>query len=278
MYSIDLESKNLKGAKSGKMFLLSSSGKVPYEASAFAPNFLIPPTEILDIGYYQLTFSYLENNRLQAPYDTNCIDYKSFMNVSSSIECFTKCTNDMVKKYFGKGHFIAITYNTDDKVDPRDDTRDEDRIINQDEIDDESTAELLNQLEERCVERCSRMDCNQRYTITQVFSDPNDVNITIKYIVSSPQEPFVTIGAIPRLELLEYLIFILSSTSIWFGFHILMLDPRKLGWIPNEGKTDCQKKCGFCEVTRRRLLRGINQTFNQSRSPSILISRCSQSE
>lgn len=271
MYSIDLEGKHLKGAKSGKMFLLSSSGKVPYEASAFAPTFLIPPTEILDIGYYQLTFSSLENHRLKAPYDTNCVDYKSFMNVSSSIECFTKCTNDMVKKYFGKGHFIAITYNTVD-------TSDENRIINQDEIDDESTAEFLNELEERCVERCSRMDCNQRYTITQVFSDPNNDNVTIKYIVSSPQEPFVTIGAIPRLELLEYLIFVLSSASIWFGFHILMLDPSKLGWISNEENTDCRKKCDFCEVTRKRLLRGINQTFNQSRSPSILISQCSQSK
>lgn len=256
MYSIDLKSKYLKAAKSGKMFLLSSSGRIPYEASAFAPNFLIARREDLDIGYYWLTFSMLTNVKLEYPYDTNCIDYMKVMNTSSEIECFRDCVNSVVKKYFGKGHFISITYSRGDDFD--DDQRE--RIISGDDIDDEPTSNLLNQLELGCRETCSRSDCNQKYTITNVFSDPNDDNITIKYLISSPQEPFVKINSIVKMQILEYLIFILSSTSIWFGFYFLMLDPRKLAcklWQP-----EVTTGCSFCKLTRWKLNQRMMNSFN----------------
>ena len=263
MYSINLKSKFLKSAKSGKMFLLSSSGRVPYEASAFAPNFLRAPREELDIGYYWLTFSMLTNVQLKSPYDTHCIDYKSFINMSSGIECFTACVDSVVKKYFGKGHFISITPNRGHGDIDNDAKVVNDyhqlRIISGDDIDDESTANLLNQLEEGCLLRCEKSDCNQKYTITNVFSDPNNDNVTIKFLVSSPQEPFITIGSIPRLEILEYLIFILSSTSIWFGFYFLILDPGKL--INKCTRKVGKDQCAFCVGTRKTLIQEMVRSF-----------------
>ena len=181
------------------------------------PFYSVSPTDWDGLQIYDgycigVTYSYQSFHLLKSPFATNCKNYKSDTEYYSRKDCIRKCK---LKHSTEECGVIA------DEVEIYKDEHSIRFATNQNES---LCAESLS-LDRICLEECPHLDCIKTfYKATQIFKfgfqneiniDFNAVNIWIDYIL--PREPETTFFHKPRIEMVEFICYLASTISLWFG-------------------------------------------------------------
>lgn len=164
--------------------------------------------------FYRLSYSMINNHRLPPPYHSNCMNYSMSTGYTSQKKCVDECVLKRVFKTLRKLPFTPIV---------RDASLDH-LLITTKDLEDQSYADKLNILEEKCNNKCSLLDCDDIIYMTRLEkSEPSD---SIRFRVQTPHEPDIVITLSPKLDFKEFLVDILNCLGIWLG--LSMFDMKKV--------------------------------------------------
>ena len=195
------------------------------------PSFSVAPTDWdgfqIDAGYCTgLAYSYQSFHLLERPFATNCKNYMSDTEYYSRKDCIRKCK---LKHSTEECGVIA---------DEMEVYKDEHSIRFASNQNESKCAENLN-LDRICLEECPHLDCIKTfYKTTQIakldFNHTTECdaidkrNGLVEFIM--PKEPETTFFHKPRIEMVEFICYLASTVSLWFGISMFS-SLCSLSWI-----------------------------------------------
>lgn len=197
--------------------IVHASESYPTRSVAFSPVIFREynrTTKQADFNYFDLTYMYIVHDRLPYPYTTDCRDYSSDK-LDNRLACVNNCLRDACIAAFNKIPFTVIT-STPDDIKP----------ISPLDIANETFSVQLRAIEKECIGKCSKMDCNERYAVTKVTSQPD--NGEIQFVVNVPREPSYRVSYRAIMKMVEFLTYVFSCVGTWFGLSVISLSPPHL--------------------------------------------------
>ena len=165
--------------------------------------------------YYTITFSYKSFHLLKSPFATNCADYKSDKEFVSRKDCLRNCKlESSIKKCGVIPHYIEVYRGEASK----------NFAMN----DHDKTCLASLELGTTCLRKCPHVDCVKTYYKTSIGSKvslKNDSEVTdqesivVEFVL--PTEPETTFIHRPRIETVEFICYLASTVSLWFGVSML---------------------------------------------------------
>ncbi|KAI1283080.1 hypothetical protein HDE_12848 [Halotydeus destructor] len=165
------------------------------------------------------TFSSFNVQSLPAPYTTDCIDYDMLGKFSSKYDCIEKCKVEKSVAILDRVPFSAIIAESAAEYLNR-------TILSNRDFANLTLARIFNGIQESCrhAPQCRFSNCYDEIQVTHALSHKRTNDI--EFNVHAPREPFFEIWILPRLDIIDYVIYLCSCISIWLGFSAL--DLRKL--------------------------------------------------
>ena len=250
--------------------ILNELDSRPFRSSAFTSpiaRFYNPMTRAARYNHFALTYYIVNNKLLEAPYVTDCIDYTKF-GLLDAEECIKQCLVNKSMSSFDRYPYSVL----EQKKLPN-------KIFTLPILKgNNSVSSMLYRYERKCQSQCKKVGCKLSYTITQATKDPN--NDYLSFDVNIPQLPNYIIKFRPKMDFIEYFIYVLSCFGTWFGLSILSLNPfRAKLWTVHESSTKRRKSvqsdhymkkqadryhrtCIYCSQTRYILLNTAKQRLD----------------
>ena len=148
-------------------------------------------------------------NSLPAPYDTRCI------NGLNQDKCKGTCiTKKLVSELNRLPSYFYITNEFQDL-----------KTINADDIQNETVAFILSQIQQDCNSHCSYMPCYQIVSFTDsdnYYNSDDEGYLSIVSLV--PQRPALHVSSIPSTSIPDFLLYMCNCFGIWFGLSFAVLD------------------------------------------------------
>ncbi len=143
---------------------------------------------------------------IQKPYSTACVNYKQF-GYNFRSDCIFKCKTDFHKKELNSWPgFYA--------------TNDSESDLFMTERENKSFNLIAGQ---KCLKHCgNENDCLKEYYVQDYRRFLKD-NISFDIDVAPTQYPILIIKHSPKIQFEEFMCYIASITSVWFGFSVIML-------------------------------------------------------
>ena len=165
-------------------------------------------------NYFVSQFQMFQTENLEAPYDTNCLEYS----MSTQEMCIMDCV--MARSIERTGAIpsqVIVSQPIDFKhIDER----------------NESLSRVVDTLVDQCTSNhCSRRDCHISVTVSVMSKNLKVNEDSFRFLVGAPYAPDTTVVRGPDFLLSDYVLFTLSLAGSWFGFSILgalhmVLPPR----------------------------------------------------
>ena len=153
-------------------------------------------------GLYSIT-------RLEKPYDTKCTVNEEY----SEFACRRRCKIAVFKRH---GYFPSTEYTVSPLPIKHMNTK---GYLNKTLLQDTRTRTDI------CRKICNQKFCNEKFSVTDV-SSTQELNSRLLTITSScSTRPMVIIEYLPRIPLMEFVMYISSSIGIWFGTSVLSINP-----------------------------------------------------
>ena len=190
---------------------------VPWTSIVLGAQFDMPADATLQRAQLHsifATYSNLSFTLLPHPYDSNCRDYR-LDGLSGRRECHYRCLERLAVARFNKSHYSNLIY------EPR-----KHKHLSVYDLMNETINEQLKGMESRCARLCAQPPCAYHYSITSISVAANphvqDLHVQIPY------QPFMHILHLPAMQLVEFLVYVLSCLGVWFGVSVLSLNPVAL--------------------------------------------------
>jgi hypothetical protein len=155
--------------------------------------------------WYGISYSMDTYLLLEEPYSTNCLNYHIQTEYLSQKDCFRRC-------------LLKEIVNECDSI-PEDTNLFEWEIKSLIDKHFENNCSKNIQLRNRCLFLCRKMDCvihyYKPYVITSV---PNNGKESSTVMISILTEPKRIYRYLPKIETIEFLCYLASILSLWFGF------------------------------------------------------------
>lgn len=160
-----------------------------------------------------VAFARYNSTLLEAPYESKCRKYEFFYAYfggpfSSQGDCFHTCYLAEVKdKYHLRPSILSVENSTDSFV------------TNNMASNNRSLRNNLRWLFNKCYLICERQNCIREDFIVRKVSDANykdSGHMTVSLLV--PVDPDMAVTAKPMMEMIEFVTYVLSCISFWFGF------------------------------------------------------------
>ena len=170
--------------------------------------------EIKKSFYYSMGFTLNSYQLLERPYPTDCKNYNTNTVYLSRKDCIRKCK---IKQSLDKCR--VISYETDVY-------RDE-PVVRFAETKDEIQCVKDLKLKRSCMKMCPNSDCYKQHFVPKIVSESNenypDYTEMSLAITADPQ---VKNYHKPRIETVEFLCYMASTFSLWFGFTMISIYSR----------------------------------------------------
>lgn len=151
---------------------------------------------------YQLGFQKITTRKLPKPFKDACINY-NLSPFETHFHCLDECINEKIRKTTGKYHPYLLR--------TADHYREDVQFINVSTI---NYADYHDACESVCPENCTTTMYNVVTVDSEIYLD-DQLTIVVDYLT-----PNIDITYRARLTLEEYLIYIGSILSLWFGWCI----------------------------------------------------------
>lgn len=187
---------------------LSRPGDYPYTELAVAPQ---------RFGDHNLMVGYksLKSKLLPSPYTSNCFDYKQIA-FNSRDDCYSKCVFEKTIEKIYKLPFAVILDDNYNK-----------RIVSYIDIQEKKVSQIVQSIHDQCSLKCRKRDCYKESLTTLVMPLSTDSE-TFVIATAVPSDPEVDVRTSPKMSLIEFIIFFLSSISTWTSLSIMSLNPAEL--------------------------------------------------
>ena len=154
---------------------------------------------------------------LPLPYETQCVEGEAPQ------FCSMLCTIKRVTQRVGRYPFSEIISTSDNM-----------KILSAIDLQNQSVATKVKEIDEICRKECSHRQCESCYTLTDAaeYSTP-DVNDSLILVAGVPKSNGLTVKTLPFMKLIEYINHICVSGSIWLGVSVLSAYPLKHLWLKN---------------------------------------------
>lgn len=117
------------------------------------------------------------------------------------------------------------------------------RFIARIDILDGEISKTLDSINEICESKCNIRQCDTNYCLT-TFSTVKYDNLAFR--VDLPSAPTIKIAVVPRVSLLDTIIYVFSTLGTWFGLVLIDCNPiilyRKLFKIINHSESDVSRR------------------------------------
>ena len=163
------------------------------------------------IAYYRaVTFTYYwaEIKLLPLPYDTACLDMS---------HCSDTCWRKMEEIVDRVVYFRIVPEHKFEHM--------ERKHVNHYDLLNETTRGLLLSEVERCSQLCWRPWCSDRYTVTEQDGSRRSIrgNDKLSVYVKSEKLPGVLTVALPKIDLMAFLVYVSSCLEIWLGVQLVTI-------------------------------------------------------
>ena len=148
---------------------------------------------------------------LPKPYDTNCVKGEEEKN--NYVLCHRRCNIALFKKH---GYFPSNEYTTVPLLM---------KHLDEKALRNETLLRDIKSNSQACLTKCKRKKCYYWYSLTNINTFPrlNQNSLTIGSTCSN--RPAVIIKYMPRITVMELVMYVSSSLGIWFGTSILFINP-----------------------------------------------------
>ena len=207
--------------------------------------------------HYEITYTEMSYELLPSPYATNCIDYRLKMGAKSRADCIRKCK---IKNSFEKcdviSHEIDV-YSGEQNV-----------IFAQ--TDEEFNCTKLLYLDEQCLNDCANYDCFKQYMEMKIIEEKNTsgkydhVNLVSIWLPFKPKSTFIHR---PSIETVEFLCYLASTLSLWFGFSVISVNSLLISLL----KSKLQANSNFMNLIFNNVYFYHGKNRNHCRVSSIKI-------
>ncbi|KAI1299317.1 hypothetical protein HDE_03885 [Halotydeus destructor] len=166
------------------------------------------------------SYSLYTNHMLPAPYESNCITYFDRDETTSSKDgCIEQCKLRATRDRLQRVPFT--TYISEHMTDYLGLA-----ILSASDLRNETIRGIFNEIEKTCMRGtwCRYNNCYDEVFVTQplIYRQTD----RMEFEVYAPREPYYETYMYPRLEFLDYAIYLASSLGLWLG--ITVLDTRKI--------------------------------------------------
>ena len=206
-----------------------------------------------NLGYHRVTWKITSIKLLPRPYKTDCKDYTTTTEYISRDDCFKKCKLQL------NNHKCRAVFQGDSI------RKDEPGIIFSEPNDCSKKIDFFS----ICNKRCKQTECNFEYyrpVLLREFCCYSDNIGTVMNLVI-PSEPQITFNHEPKLRKVEFICYLASTISMWFGisfyslyfmlksFRCALFKKNKLAnsYTINKSKTNKN-----CQIPRRVKLYSLN--------------------
>ena len=195
-----------------KIRLTLTNGGLPHRGRAFSPAFYKEREERMSANVHCLNHTI---NSLGYPYDPFACEHY----VNEHYQCYDACLRKAVVQ---KLHRLPYTLFLRDK--------EKMSLISFSMMTDESISRGFSKMSDICYKKCPMYSCRYSYCITLARATTtlehgveslniSEYGTTVR--VETTGQPDVSVSYQPKLPLLDFIIFILSSLGTWFGLVII---------------------------------------------------------
>ena len=194
--------------------------KLPSLSRNFGAQLSLFDTTIENNNFFMKN-SWVAYRFMPFPYDTNC-DNSSLESYESveTYTCFRRC---LLKKYkeIDRVPFSEIVTNPNNTL----------KSLGLKDMENETVKKFVEKTEQFCQNQCTRNPCFLFYTFTSIskHSHENLKSILISLITSSYISLDITFT--PVMTIVEFIQFLCNPVTIWLGFSIISLHPKRLKYF-----------------------------------------------
>ncbi|KAI1299316.1 hypothetical protein HDE_03884 [Halotydeus destructor] len=166
------------------------------------------------------SYSLYTNHMLTAPYESNCITYyERYDGTTSRDSCVEKCKLEATMDRLRRVPFT--TYISEYMTEYLDFD-----ILSATDLRNETIRGIFNEIEKTCMgdTRCQYKNCYDEVIVTQPLI--HRLTDKMEFEIYAPREPYYETYMFPRLEFLDFAIYLASSMGFWLG--VTVLDTRKI--------------------------------------------------
>ncbi|KAI1299322.1 hypothetical protein HDE_03882 [Halotydeus destructor] len=161
------------------------------------------------------SYSLYTNHMLMAPYESNCIIYfERHDHTTSKVSCIEKCKLLTTRDRLQRVPFTAyISENISDWLSTD--------ILSPIDLRNDTLTRILDKIEMDCMKdvRCQHNNCYDEVIVVKPLITLEDD--ALKLQVYAPREPYYETYMFPKMEFLDYAIYLASSVGFWFGVAVL---------------------------------------------------------
>ena len=147
--------------------------------------------------------------RLEKPYDTKCTKNEEY----AEFACRRRCSIAAFKRH---GYFPSTEYTLSPLPIKHMNTI---VMLNKTLLQDTKTRTNI------CRKICKQKSCSERFSVTDVSSTAYLRNGSVSLTSSCSKRPMVIIEYLPRITLMEFVMYISSAFGIWFGISVFSINP-----------------------------------------------------
>ena len=161
------------------------------------------------MNYLQVSGDLHFITRLQKPYETQCVERIDEAHPS----CRRKCNIESFRKH---NLFPPNEFTTEPLLL---------KTLNSETLTNKSLLEDVKNQNEKCTTECTRNLCDDSYSVSSVVSNFLKLNETLSIVSACSSRPSVSIEYLPRVSLMDLILYCSSSLGIWFGFSVISINP-----------------------------------------------------
>ena len=193
--------------------------------------------------HYEFTYTEMSYELLPSPYATNCIDYRLRPGLKSRKDCIRKCK---IRENLDKCGVISYDI----------DVYSGEQNVRFAKTEEELYCYSRLNIDDLCSRECSNTDCFKQYMEMKILEEQNDNgkygNVS-RINIRLPFEPKSTFIHRPSIETVEFLCYLASTLSLWFGFSVIAV----YAWLINFVRFNSQANFNFISLINPQIKQPI---------------------
>ena len=188
------------------------------------------------MNYIQISGDLHSITRLQKPYETACVERVD--------EAYPACRRNCNIESFKRHNLFPPNEFTTEPLPLK--------TLNHETLANKTLLQDIENKNKECTSKCTQDLCHDWYSVTSVASDAFKFNETLSIVSACSIRPTVAIQYLPKLTLMDLILYCSSSLGIWFGFSVISVNP----FHGKNGKV-------ICNLRHDKLSRDVSDTILQ---------------
>ena len=155
-------------------------------------------------NYVTISYRKFVSHLMKPPYKTMCVDYPK-IGFESASECYDECLKNSAVDGLQKLPFEAALYEAVDLP-----------LISKSDLANANLSNALHKFEKQCENKCKQQECLIEDFSPKIIAFSESHMISLEMYASN--EPIVITTFLPLSNIIDYVTFVLSCISFWFGW------------------------------------------------------------